>query len=240
MLHPKLSAISVLVPTFMEKNNIGALIGSINKNLSGYAFEIVVIDDNSSDGTAEEVRRLTENYGNTKLIVRSQKMGLGSAYRDGFKASSNAVIVEMDADLSHNPEEITKLISGLEQGDVVIGSRYVLGGNIVGWSWKRKLISGAANWLARWVLGLKPKDVTSGFRVYSKEAFEKIISQSKLNGYSFQIEVLYLAKKLGFQVKEVPITFTERRMGESKLGLREIMRFAISVVSLRFRRVSFE
>jgi len=223
----------------MERNNVGVLLGSINKNLAEYKFEVVVVDDNSADGTAEEVRRLTKSYGNTKLIVRSQKMGLGSAYRTGYNASSNEVIVEMDADLSHNPEEITKLISGLENGDVVIGSRYVSGGNIVGWNWKRRLISWTANRLAKWSLGLKPKDVTSGFRVYSKDAFEKIISHSKLNGYSFQIEVLYLAKKLGFQVKEVPITFTERARGKSKLGLKEMARFAFSIISLRFRRLKF-
>jgi dolichol-phosphate mannosyltransferase len=223
----------------MERSNVIVLIEQINKSLSNYTFEVVVVDDNSSDGTADEVRRLIKDYGNTKLIVRSEKMGLGSAYRDGFKASSYEFIVQMDADLSHDPEEITKLLAGLSCGDIVIGSRYVEDGSIVGWGLGRKLISGGANRLARLVLGLKPKDVTSGFRVYSKEAFEKIISQSKLNGYAFQVEVLYLAKKFGFKVSEVPITFKNRQAGESKLGFGEIARFAVSVFSLRFRRLRY-
>ena len=235
-----LQTVSVLVPTYMEKNNIAVLIESINRNLSGYTFEVVVVDDNSSDGTADEVRRLIKDYGNTKLIVRSEKLGLGSAYREGFCASSYGFIVEMDADMSHNPEEITKLLQGLNPIDIVIGSRYIPGGSIVGWNWKRKLISWGANRFARTVLGLKSKDVTSGFRVYSKDAFDKIITNSKLNGYAFQIEVLYLASKLGFKVKEVPITFKERKVGESKLGTGEIFRFALAMFSLRFRRLALD
>ena len=235
-----LQTVSVLVPTYMEKNNIANLIESVNKNLSGNIFEVVVIDDNSPDGTANEVRLLTKDYANIKLIVRPGKMGLGSAYRDGFSASSYEYIVEMDADMSHNPQEITKLLQSLNQDDIVIGSRYIQGGNIVGWNWRRKLISWGANHFARTVLGLKPKDVTSGFRVYSKGAFEKIITQSRLNGYAFQIEILYLAAKFGFKVKEVPITFNERKEGKSKLGTKEIFSFAATMVSLRFRRVKVD
>jgi dolichol-phosphate mannosyltransferase len=235
-----LQTVSVLVPTYMEKNNIADLIESVNKNLLGNIFEVVVIDDNSPDGTANEVRRLTKDFANIKLIVRPGKMGLGSAYRDGFSVSSYKYIVEMDADMSHNPQEITKLLQSLNQNDIVIGSRYIQGGNIVGWSWRRKLISWSANHFARTVLRLKPKDVTSGFRVYSKGAFEKIITQSKLNSYAFQIEVLYLASKFGFKVKEVPITFSERKEGKSKLGTKEIFGFAKAMISLRFRRVKVD
>ena len=108
--------ISILVPTYMERGNVESLIESINKNLSGYTFEVIIVDDNSSDGTADEVKKLMKQYANTKLIVRPQKMGLGSAYRQGFKASSYEYIVEMDADMSHDPEEITKLIEGLRAG----------------------------------------------------------------------------------------------------------------------------
>jgi dolichol-phosphate mannosyltransferase len=235
-----LQTVSVLVPTYMEKNNITVLIKSINENLSGYTFEVVIIDDNSSDGTANEVRLLTKDYAKTKLIVRSGKMGLGSAYRDGFSASSYEYIVEMDADMSHNPQEIIKLLQSLNQNDIVIGSRYIPGGNIVGWNWRRKLISWGANCFVRAVFRLKQKDVTSGFRVYSKGAFERIITQSKLNGYGFQIEVLYLAAKFGFKVKEVPITFNERKEGKSKLGTKEILSFAKAMFSLRFRRVKVD
>ncbi len=235
-----LQTVSVLVPTYMEKNNITDLIESINKNLTGFTFEVVVIDDNSPDGTAGMVRQLTKDYAKTKLIVRSSKMVLGSAYRDGFSASSYERIVEMDADMSHNPQEITKLLQSLNQDDIVIGSSYIQGGNIVGWNWRRKLISWGANRFARAVLGLKPKDVTSGFRVYSKGAFEKIITQSKLNGYAFQIKILYLAAKFGFKVKEVPITFNERKEAKSKLGTKETFSFAVAMVSLSFRRVKVD
>lgn len=233
-----LPKVSVLIPTFMERDNVTSLIQQINKNLSGHTFEIVVIDDNSSDGTADVVRGLIEDYRNTKLLVRSEKKGLGSAYRDGLKAASYDFIVEMDADLSHNPEDITKLLDGLKYGDIVIGSRYIKDGHIVGWNWRRRLVSWGANRFVRLVLRLEPKDVTSGFRVYNKKAFEQVASRSKLNGYAFQVEVLYLANKLGFKIQEVPITFKDRQVGRSKLGFPEIMRFALTVFLLRFRKIT--
>ncbi len=226
--------ISVLTPIYMERENVAILIESLDKSLSGQPFEVIVIDDNSPDGTSDEVRKLSKKYDNIKLLVRPEKMGLGSAYRDGLKASSGSFIVEMDADLSHNPEDIPRLIKGLNPADIAIGSRYVSGGNIVGWGWHRRLISWGANRLARLVVGLKVKDVTSGFRIYRREAFEEIARHSRLNGYSFQVEALHIANKLGFTVEEVPITFIDRERGESKLGNKEIARFAWSIFSMRF------
>lgn len=226
--------ISVLTPTYMERENLAILIESLDKSLSGQPFEVIVIDDNSPDGTPDEVRRLSKKYDNIKLLVRPEKMGLGSAYRDGLKASSGDFIVEMDADLSHNPDDIPRLLKGLNPADIVVGSRYVTGGKIVGLSRQRKLISWGANRLARLVVGLKVKDVTSGFRIYRREAFEEIVRHSILNGFDFQIEVLHIAKKLGFKVEEVPITFIDRERGESKLGNKEIARFAWSIFSMRF------
>ena len=229
--------ISVLIPTYNEIENIGNLIESIDKSLSGRSFEVIVIDDNSPDGTADEVRRLSEKYDNIKLLVRPEKMGLGSAYKDGLKTSLGDFIVEMDADLSHNPEDISRLINRLNPVDINIGSRYVPGGNIVGWSWHRRLISWGANHLARLVLGLNVKDITSGFRAYRREVFEKIAKHSNLNGFDFQIEALHIANKLGFKVEEVPIIFTDRESGESKLGNKDIARFVRSIFQMRFRRV---
>lgn len=226
--------ISVLTPTYMERENMAALIEFVNESLSGQPFEVIVIDDNSPDGTSDEVRKLSKKYDNIKLLVRPEKMGLGSAYRDGLKASSGDFIVEMDADLSHNPEDIPRLLKGLNPADIAIGSRYVTGGKIVGWSWHRRLISWGANRLARLVVGLKVKDVTSGFRIYRREAFEEIVKRSKLNEFDFQIEALHIAKKLGFKVEEVPITFTDRKRGKSKLEKKEIARFAWSIFSMRF------
>ena len=227
--------ISVLTPTYMEKENLASLSESLNESLSRQSFEVVVIDDNSPDGTAEEIRRLSKKYSNIKLLARSEKMGLGSAYKDGFKVSSGDFIVEMDADLSHNPEDIPRLLKGLNLADIAIGSRYVTGGKIVGWNWYRRATSWVANHLARLVLGLKIKDATSGFRAYRREAFEEIAKQSTLNGFDFQIEALHIAKKLGFKAVEVPITFTNRKRGESKLSKKEIAGFAKSIFKIRFR-----
>ena len=228
--------ISVLIPTYMERENIAFLFKSISKGLSGENYEIVVIDDNSPDGTADEVRRLSPNYGNIKLLVRPEKLGLGSAYKNGSRISSGDFIVSMDADLSHTPEDIPRLLKGLNSADIAIGSRYIKGGKIIGWSLHRRLISYVANLLARLFLELKVKDLTSGFRVYRKKAFEEIGKISNLNDYDFQIEALYIAKKLGFKVKEIPITFTDRKWGESKLGNKEIVRFSNSIFSMIFRR----
>ena len=228
--------ISVLIPTYMERENIASLFNSISNGLSGENYEIVVIDDNSPDGTADEVRRLSPNYGNIKLLVRPEKLGLGSAYKNGSRISSGDFIVSMDADLSHTPEDIPRLLKGLNSADIAIGSRYIKGGNIIGWSLHRSLISYVANLLARLLLELKVKDVTSGFRVYRKKAFEEIVKISNLNDYDFQIEALYIAKKLGFKVEEIPITFTDRKWGESKLGNKEIVKFSKSMFSMIFRR----
>jgi|GEM_PF-115525 len=226
--------ISVLIPTYMERENIVCLIESINKSLSRQAFEVVIIDDNSPDGTAEEVRRLSKKYGNIKLLIRPEKMGIGSAYKDGFKVASGDFVITMDADLSHNPEDIRRLLKELNRADIAIGSRYVAGGRVVGWNWYRRLLSWGANRLVRLVLGLNVEDATSGFRAYRRRVFEEIAKRSELSEFDFQIEALYLAKRLGFKVAEVPITFTGRERGRSKLSVKEIARFAGAILKIRF------
>jgi len=225
--------ISVLIPTYEEKDNIKNLIESIHKVLSNELFEIIVIDDNSPDGTSNEVIKLSQKYDNIKLILRPEKMGLGSAYKDGFKASSGDFIVEMDADMSHNPKDILRLLKGINSSDISIGSRYIDGGKIIGWNWKRRLISWGANHLVRLFLGIKAKDVTSGFRIYRRKAFLEITKRSTLNGFNFQIEVLYIANNLGLKVEEVPITFTDRKIGKSKLNNEEISKFLQSIFKIR-------
>ena len=161
-------------------------------------------------------------------------MGLGSAYKDGLKLCSGNIIVEMDADLSHDPREIIVLVKALETADMVVGSRYVNGGMIVGWTWYRRAISSTANHIGRLLLGLKVKDVTSGFRAYHRCVFERIVSGSCFDGYDFQVEAVHTASKLGFKIVEVPITFFDRRRGKSKLSLSEIFTFLKAVITVRF------
>lgn len=224
---------SVLIPTYKESKNLPALIKSLENNLSRWEFEVVFIDDDSSNGTAEMVRKLSARHDNLRLLVRPKKMGLGSAYKDGFKVSTGNFIVEMDADLSHNPEELPKLLEELNHADVAVGSRRVPGGRVVGWKWHRRLISLGANLLASLVLGLKVRDATSGFRAYKRSTFDEIASKSTMNGFEFQIEALYIAKKLGFKVVEVPITFTGRKRGESKLRPKDVVNFFKSIFKMR-------
>lgn len=228
-----MSRVSIIIPTYNEAKNIGNLIKAITEApING---EVVVIDDNSPDGTGDVVVGLSNVFRNLKLLTRHQKMGLGSAYKDGLKLCSGSIIVEMDADLSHDPNELDKILKALEINDIVIGSRYIYGGKIVGWKWYRKIISSIANFLARVILGLRVRDVTSGFRAYHRSVFEKIVSASCCDGFDFQIEAVYIAKKLGFKIAEVPITFTNRSSGKSKLSLSEIFIFLKSLITIRFR-----
>ena len=216
----------------MENENLPVLIKLLEESLSQRKLEVIFIDDSSSDGTIETIRELSEKYSNLKLLVRSRKMGLGSAYKDGFKASSGEVIVEMDADLSHNPKELPKLFKALNHADVAVGSRYIRGGKTIWWKWYRRLISRGASLLANLFLGLGVRDATSGFRAYRRKAFEGIASKSSLNGFEFQVEALHIAKKLKLKIVEVPITFIDRTRGKSKLGLNDIINFAKSILKM--------
>ncbi len=225
--------ISVILPTYNEKENLEKLLPILLKNSN---VEVVVVDDSSTDGTPNVVKRFMRKYDNVKLIERPAKLGLGSAYRDGFRATLGKKIVTMDADLSHDPKyiaEFSKVIDDMNV-DIVIGSRYVSGGRIVGWKPHRKIISWGANFLAKTILGLNVRDATSGYRMYRRDVFAKIASHSTMNGYEFQIEALFLAKKFGFKIHEYPIIFTDRRTGRSKLTLGEILRFLKAIFKLRF------
>lgn len=226
---------SILIPTYNELKNVLALFEKLKDILSLKGVEVVFIDDDSPDGTAQMIKKMLSDYSNVKLLVRSEKKGLGSAYKDGFRLSSGEFVITMDADLSYNPQEVLKLIEALNHADIVIGSRYISGGRIVEWEWYRKIVSRVANLLARFVLGIRVRDATSGFRAYRRVVFKKIVSLLSSSGFEFQIETLYIAKKLGFKVVEVPITFTTRKKGRSKLGIDDIIKFALSIIKMRFR-----
>ena len=223
------SEVGVILPTYREAENIGKLIVEI-ENLQLDA-SILVIDDSSPDKTAEIVKDLQKKYGNIILCVRPKKSGLGTAITDGVKIfltlkNSPQIIVTMDADYSHNPKAILQLLSNMQSGcGVVIGSRYCRGGETAGWSYTRKIVSRAANMVAKSVVGLKLNDCTSGFRCYSTRFLKEAIGSLHSQTYEIQIETVKQALSRGFSVKEVPILFVNRKRGKSKLTLAEIQSY---------------
>ena len=233
----------VIIPTYNEKENIAKIIRkvfSLQKD-----FDILIIEDNSPEGTAAIVRNLqTEFPDRLHMLERKGKLGLGTAYIDGFNWAlprNYGYIFEMDADFSHNPEDLIHLYNACAVGgaDMAIGSRYIKGVNVVNWPMGRVLMSYFASYYVRMILGVDIMDTTAGFKCYSRRVLEAIdFTKIKFTGYAFQIEMKYTAWKLGFNIKEVPIIFTDRTEGTSKMS-RGIFKEAIfGVVSLRFKRIS--
>lgn len=230
--------VSIVVPTYNERQNLPRLVAAIAENLP-WPYEVIVVDDSSPDGTADLARDLAKTYP-LRLLSRPAKSGLGSAYRDGFALAQGDVVFEMDADLSHDPRYIPALVQAVAEGaDIAIGSRYVAGGRVVGWNTYRKLVSGVGNTLARMSLLVGVRDVTSGYRCYARAA-APIVQDAKSDGYAFQVEALYLAKKRGMRITEVPISFENRTVGKSKLGPGEFGRFLKTLARLRLTRVPTE
>ncbi len=221
------SEVGFILPTYGEADNIGRLIEDIeNLNLDA---SILVIDDSSPDNTAQIVEDKKAKYQNITLYKRPKKSGLGTAITDGFKIFLAAkkppkYVFTMDADYSHNPQDIPQLLSTMTNGDcgIVIGSRYVKGGRIAGWPFSRKIISKTANFIAKASLGLKLKDCTSGYRCYSTAFLREAISYLHSHTYEIQIETVRQASLRKFQVKETPILFVNRKKGKSKLTTTEI------------------
>jgi dolichol-phosphate mannosyltransferase len=232
------SKIGVILPTYCEVQNVQRLIAEIQA--LPLNATILVIDDSSSDGTADAVRSLQAKYPNLLLLVRPQKSGLGSAITDGFRTFLSLrnvpdFVVTMDADYSHNPKDLPRLISNMGEGcDLAIGSRYCAGGKTEGWPFTRKIISRGANAIARGVLGLKLHDCTSGYRCYSTNFLNKTIGYLHSQTYDIQIETVKQAHSQGFKVREVPILFVNRKQGKSKLNMKEIENY----VSYIFKTVA--
>ena len=231
--------VSIVIPTYNEKENILKLIPEIEalRKTINLVPHIIVVDDASPDGTAGVAEEFSKEYGNIMVLRRSGKLGIGSAYKDGFKIAlemGDDIIVEMDADLSHDPKYLAALIGKIDRGsDLAIGSRYVPGGSVPGWSLRRKATSKGANFFAKTLLGLQVKDATSGYRAFRSVALRKIdLSEIKSDGYLFQVEMLHRFSKIGLSIAETPITFVDRRVGKSKLGLKEILKFAVGIIRL--------
>jgi len=210
----------VIIPTYDERENIQRVVRGIFDQ--ALPLDILVVDDASPDGTASLVESMMPDEGRLHLLRRSGKMGLGSAYRDGMKwalAREYEYIFEMDADLSHDPKYLPKLLFELKEFDVVLGSRYVQGVNVVNWPLGRLLLSWFANLYSRVATGLPVADSTSGFKGFRRRVLDKIdFERVRSDGYAFQIEMVFRAWKLGFKVKEISITFVERRSGISKMS----------------------
>ena len=229
--------VAIMLPTYCEAGNIESLIREI-KNLKPDSL-IVVIDDSSHDGTASIVEELQKEYDNILVFTRPAKLGLGTAITDGFKVILSLknppdYIITMDADYSHNPQAIQKLLATGEKGyDLVIGSRYKEGSRIVGWHILRRLISRVANFIASTMVGMRIHDCTSGFRCYSKNYVENVIGYLHSQTYEIQIETVKQAWTRGFKVKEVPITFENRKRGKSKLTKAEFQGFLSYIIKTK-------
>lgn len=212
----------VIIPTYNEKDNIEPMVRKV-LSLNG-GFHLLIIDDGSPDGTASMVKKLQNEFNGTlHLIERSGKQGLGTAYISGFKwalEKNYKYIFEMDADFSHNPDDLLRLYEACVNGaDLAIGSRYIKGVNVVNWPIGRVLMSYFASKYVRMVTGMKIMDTTAGFKCYRDEVLKAIdLDEIRLKGYGFQIEMKFTAWKLGFNIVEVPIVFTERREGVSKMS----------------------
>ncbi len=228
----------VVIPTYNERENIEALVQAL---LSlPLPIEVVVVDDHSPDGTGELVKAMADRDPRVHGIHRPAKLGLGTAYVAGFRfglACGYERILTMDADFSHDPAHVPALIERSREADMVIGSRYVPGGEVVDSPWHRRLLSRGANRLARTLLGLAPRDVTAGFRCYRPQALEAIAPETiRAEGYAFLIEITYRVQRAGFRIAEVPIRFRDRRYGRSKVSRREIGRALWTVLRLSLDR----
>jgi len=222
----------IIIPTYNEKANIEKLINDIQlQNIEN--LDILIIDDNSPDGTGEIIKNLQKNNDNILIIEREGKLGLGTAYIRGFKyalENNYNQIAQMDADYSHDPKDLIKLFKAVEKYDWAIGSRYKSGINVVNWPLSRLILSYGANIYSRIITGMKIKDGTAGFKCWNKNVLAKIkLDEVKSHGYSFQIEMNFRAWKAGFKFFEVPIVFTDRTLGESKMS-KKIVHEAIFMV----------
>ncbi len=226
----------VVIPTYNEAENIGGLVADLLA--LPLQLQVLIVDDASTDDTAKLVDELTQRYKNLHVLHRGGKFGLGSAYRDGFAYALNtgaSVVGEMDADFSHNPNDVPRLFAAITAGaDVVIGSRRVAGGSIVGWGPWRHLASWGAMTVSRLTLGLKTKDVTAGFRLYTTAALRRIPwRETRSDGYAFQEEILFWCERAGLKIVEIPVTFTDRTQGKSKLSPSNATEFFKTMWRLR-------
>jgi dolichol-phosphate mannosyltransferase len=233
----------LILPTYNEAENLDPLVRAALPVLAHAApdgHRILIVDDNSPDGTGDIADRLAEEFDSIEVLHRSSKDGLGKAYLAGFDTALRAgagFVLEMDADFSHDPGDIARILAAAADADLVLGSRYVQGGGVVNWALPRRVVSRAGCSYAQAVLGLEQHDLTGGFKCFRREVLEAIdLPSVQAQGYAFQVELTYRAVKAGFRVVEVPIVFSERLRGQSKMSPRIAVEAAWLVPRLRFRR----
>ncbi|RKF82043.1 Dolichol-phosphate mannosyltransferase subunit 1 [Golovinomyces cichoracearum] len=232
---------SIILPTYNERKNLPIITWLLNRTFTELCFdwELIIVDDGSPDGTQVVANQLIKAYApHVVLKARAGKLGLGTAYVHGLKFATGNFVIIMDADFSHHPKfisrmiEVQKTLSSNGGYDIVTGTRYAGDGGVYGWDLKRKLVSRGANLFADTLLRPRVSDLTGSFRLYKKSVLVKVIESTESKGYTFQMEMMVRAKAMGYTVSEVPITFVDRLYGDSKLGGDEIVEYAKGVLSL--------
>jgi dolichol-phosphate mannosyltransferase len=231
----------LVLPTFNEAENLEPLVRAVLPELerSGHPHKVLVVDDDSPDGTGRVADRLAEELEPVEVLHRPRKEGLGRAYLAGFGIALErgaSLILEMDSDFSHDPADVPRLIAASDAADLVLGSRYVPGGGITDWGPLRRALSRGGSWYARALLGIPVRDLTGGFKCFRRELLESLdLNGVHADGYGFQIELTYRAVKAGYTVAEIPILFRERQAGRSKMTARIAVEAVWKVPALRFR-----
>ena len=236
-----MSGVWLVVPTYNEAENLEPIVEAATSSLATCAPEarLLIVDDNSPDGTGELADRLAGEREAVEVLHRRRKEGIGPAYLEGFRRALDGgadLVLEMDADFSHDPADIPRLVEASADADLVLGSRYMPGGGVAGWNRRRRLLSRGGCWYARTVLGVPVRDLTGGFKCFRRQVLETLdLSGIHAGGYGFQIEMTYRAIRADFRVREIPITFHDRRAGASKMDTRIAAEAVWKVPALRWR-----
>ncbi len=232
---------SVLLPTYNERRNLPVLVWLLHRTFTAnnLDWEIIIVDDASPDGTLEVAQQLQDLYSPSRIVLKPRpgKLGLGTAYVHGLKYATGDFVIIMDADFSHHPKFLPRMIELQKAGgyDIVTGTRYAGDGGVYGWDLKRKLISRGANLFADTALRPGVSDLTGSFRLYKREVLQNVIESTESKGYTFQMELIVRAQAMGYSIAEVPISFVDRLYGESKLGNDEIAEYVKGVLSLALK-----
>ena len=237
-----MSAVWICLPTYNEAENLERMVRALGAERAEHALDltVLVIDDSSPDGTGDIADGLAREFDWVQVLHRTAKDGLGRAYLAGFQVALDGgadLVMEMDCDFSHDPADVHRLVAASKDADLVVGSRNVPGGGVVGWPWYRNLISKGGSFYARTILRMPVRDMTAGFKLFRRNVLESLdLDGIEASGYMFQIELKYRTVRAGFRVREVPVKFVDREFGESKMNSSIVLEAIWRVWKLRFRR----
>jgi dolichol-phosphate mannosyltransferase len=227
----------IVVPTYNERENAGPLITKLLQVAPD--ADVLIVDDNSPDGTATQIRQMFGTNSRVSVITRNPPRSFGRSLLDGYRAAVErgySHLVQLDADFSHDPNMIPAMISASRDAELVIGSRYCAGGRVANWPWHRELLSRFANWYVSLITGLEVRDSTAGFRCWNRRALESLLGRGvDSDGYAFQVEAVFRTQRAGLRIVEIPITFTDRRAGQSKMSGQVIFESMVKPWALRLR-----